>query len=552
MMFCRQEVLDTDVLVVGAGGAGTRAAIEAHERGVTVAIVTEGKLPSGCSSIAMGAIQAACGTGDSVDIHFRDTMVAGAYLNDKKLVEVMVNEALQRVQDLEEYGTRIVKENEKYKLFPFSGSTYPRAIVTNDPYRGGFMRGLVEEVKCRQIEIFENIIITSLLMENCATVGAMGVNLQTGNFLMFGSKSTVLASGGAGQLYPLTTNPQDVTGDGYAMAYRAGAELMDMEFTQSRACIIHPSALKGQPPPGDGLVTIGGRFYNALGERYMKKYDPVNMEKVTRDLMAIRTHKEIKAGKGTSRGGVYNDLSGVPEEQLKQFNRFLSACEVEGIDPRWQPIEWAPGIHHFMGGLRINERCETTVPGLYAAGEVAAGVHGANRLSANALTDTQVFGARAGRFAAERALSISEPKVDEKQIEVERNEICKILERKDGEDALSVRKEIKKIMGKYVSISRNKEELELAIRKIEKIKRSQLPKLCVVDEKPSSLREALKAASFVDVGEMVARAALMRTESRGAHYREDYSQRDDKNWLKNIVIRLQEGRMKLHLIPARP
>jgi len=496
-------------------------------------------------------MQVACGTGDSIDVHFRDTIIGGAYLNNQKLVRVMVNEAPQRVKDLEEYGTEIIRENGKYKLFPFPGCTYPRAVLTSGPYQGGFIEGLVEEVKRLGIEIFEDTMITELLIQNGTAVGAIGIHLPTGNFLIFKSRSTMLTSGGAGQLYPLTTNPADVTGDGYAMAYRSGAKLMDMEFIQSRACIVYPSALGGQPPPGDGLVTIGGRFYNALGERYMKKYDPINMERVTRDLMMIYAHKEIKAGKGTARGGVYNDLSGVPEEELKHFSKFLIACKAENIDPRWQPIEWAPGVHHFMGGLRINEKCETNVSGLYAAGEAAAGIHGANRLAGNALTETQVFGARAGKFAAERALSISSPKINQEQINEEWNKISKIVERKEGENALNVKREIQAIMGNYVGVTRNEAELKIALRKLEEIRKTRLLKLCIVGEKAyQGLREALEVINLVDLAEVVAKAALIRTESRGAHYREDYLQRDDKNWLKNIIIRLQGGKMESQLVPA--
>ncbi|MEM2914860.1 MAG: FAD-binding protein, partial [Candidatus Bathyarchaeia archaeon] len=308
--------------------------------------------------------------------------------------------------------------------------------------------------------------------------------------------------------------------------------------------------LRGTPPPGDGLVSIGGRFYNALGERYMKKYDPINAEIVTRDLVGIRTYMEIKAGRGTPNGGVYNDLSGVPEEELNRFTKFLAACKAENIDPCWQPLEWAPGAHHFMGGVKINEKCETNVQRLYACGEVAGGVHGANRIGANALTDILVFGARAGRFAAESALSTSKPELDLKKVEEERKRIFTVYKREDGIDASDIRKNIQELMSRYVGPSKNESELLEALHRIEEIKMSKLQRLYVTEKTYKKLGEAIEALNIINVSEIIIKAALARKESRGAHYREDYQQRDDKNWLKNIIIHSDGNEMKLHTLPA--
>lgn len=545
------EVLETDVLIVGAGGAGLRAAIEADRKGVKVTVACKGRLPSGCTPYAMGAMQVALDSRDSSDIHFRDTVVGGAFMNNQKLVNVMVGEAFDRVLDLVEFGTKFQREKGKYKLFPLGGCTYPRAVVSSDPYTGGFVKGLVNEVNRRGIDVHEHIMITHLLKEKGAVCGATGLNLQNGDFYAFNAKTTILATGGAGKLYPLTTNPLDVTGDGYALAYRAGAELIDMEFIQSRACIVYPKTLRGRPPPADGLVTLGGRFYNALGQRYMKKYEPARIERVTRDLIAIHAYREIKAGLGTPHGGVYNDLSSVPEEELKRFTSFLEACRAEGIDPSWQPIEWAPGVHHLMGGVKINEKTETTVEGLYACGEVSAGVHGANRVAANALTDIQVFGARAGKFASERAMTKTTQKINEKKIEIERKIIFDVYDRNDGLDFKEIKKEIQTIMNNFVGVIRRGDKLELAIDELEKIKRDKIPFISIkVKKNYEMLGRALETMNLVVVGEMIAEAALLRTESRGAHYREDFPNRDDKNWLKNIVVRLEKGRMMLETRPA--
>lgn len=311
------------------------------------------------------------------------------------------------------------------------------------------------------------------------------------------------------------------------------------------------AALKGTPPPADGLVTVGGRFYNALCERFMKRYDPINIENVTRDLIAIRTYKEIKAGRGTCHGGVYNDLTGVPEVELKHFASFLEACKTEHIDPTWQPIEWALGAHHLMGGIKINEKAETTVQGLHACGEVTAGVHGANRVAANALTDTQVFGARAGNFASERALSKMAPEINEKQISSERKRIFDIYEREDEVDVQKTRRRIQAMMQNYVGVVKTVDGLNKAIYELEKIWKREIAHVFIKGKKTyRKLGEALEVINFVDVGKMIAKASLMRTESRGAHYREDAPQRNDKDWLKNIIIRLEDDKMVLDTRPV--
>lgn len=550
-MVLEHEIIETDVLIIGAGAAGLRAAIEANNIEASVAIVSKGDLPSGCSAIAMGALQASCKENDSPNIHLRDTLMAGEWLNNQKLVRILVEEALERVQDLDSFGTKFLKEGNNYKLFPFPGCAYPRSILTYNPYQGGFIKGLAQEVKRRKINIFKNVAITNLLKKNGEIVGAIGLDFKLGIFVVFYSKSTVVATGGAGGLYSLTTNPSDNTGDGYALAYRAGAELMDMEFIQFRASCVHPEKLRGEPLPADGLVSVGGRFYNALCERYMKKYDPKNLEIVTRDLSAICAYKEIKAGKCTSHGGVYCDFSDVSIEEIERFDKFIGKCKQDGIDLRWQPMEWAPGAHYFMGGIRINEKCETNIPGLYAAGECTGGIHGANRLAANSLTDTQVFGARAGRFAAQKALPKPSPLHDKLWIGKEKKRVLKFLKNKKGINVLHARNAIQTIMDNSVGVVRNAEDLKKAISSLEVIKEKTFPRLSVKESNDySNLVPALEFINLTETAYIVARAALQRRETRGAHYREDYPQKDDKNWLKNIIVVQKFGELKTFETPV--
>ncbi|MEM0240857.1 MAG: FAD-dependent oxidoreductase [Candidatus Nezhaarchaeales archaeon] len=543
------ELIKADVLVVGAGGAGTRAAIEAKRRGVNVVIVAKGGFPSGCTPKAMGGYQAAYLPQDSPETHFKDTVIGGAYINDQKLVKIMAYEALQRLKELEEMGTEFIKDDSgNYRIIHASGTSHPRNFVA---VAGEFMKGLLKEAQRLGVQVYSNVFVIDLLKSGDSIVGAIGLDWRSGDFYVFKAKSTVLASGGLGNMYSLTSNPPDVTGDGYAMAYRAGAELIDMEFIQWMTCVIHPPSLRGFPPPYDGWVAHGARFYNALCERYMKKYDRERLENVTRDVVCIAAYKEIKAGKATPRGGLYMDLSGVPEHIVKAWEKVWKAYQALGIDITWQPIEWAPGVHHCMGGVKINEKCESSVTGLYAAGEAAGGVHGANRIGGNALTDTQVFGARAGAYAAERARIISDVEVNEKQVEACIKMVDEIYERKEGVPASQVKSKIQRIMDEYVGVVKTESDLKKALAELEYIEVNDLPRICLGEERSyQTLMNALEVINMVCVGKIVATAALHRTESRGAHYREDYPERDDAHWLKHVAIKSEAGRMIVKTVPV--
>jgi len=543
------EVIKADVLIIGAGGAGTRAAIEARRRGVDVALIAKGGFPSGSTPKAMGGYQAAYLPQDSPEEHFRDTVIGGLYMNNQRLVKIMANEALQRLKDLEEFGTQFIKDEAgNYRIIHAAGTSRPRNFVA---VAGEFMRGLINEVRQLGVQIFPNMLALELLKKGDAVTGALCFDWKNGSFYVFKAKSTILSTGGLGNMYPLTSNPPDVVGDGYALAYRAGAELIDMEFIQWMTCVVYPPSLRGFPPPYDGWVAHGARFYNALGERFMKKYDRERLENTTRDVVCIAAYREIKAGKATPRGGLFMDLSGVPEQIVKAWEKVWKAYQAVGIDITWQPIEWAPGVHHCMGGVRINERCESSVPGLYAAGEAAGGVHGANRLGGNALTDTQVFGARAGAHAAERAKSIGEVDFDEAQVNKWIKMIDEIYERDGGIRASLLKSKIQKIMDDYVGVVKTGASLEKALSELRRIELEELPKIYLGDEKSyGSLVEAIDVVNMVCTGQIVASAALYRTESRGAHYREDFPQRDDANWLKNVVVKLEANKMLVTAVPV--
>jgi fumarate reductase (CoM/CoB) subunit A len=547
-----ERFLQADVLVIGSGGAGLRAAIEANNFGADVLIVSKGSFPSGCTAIAMGGMLAAFDQEDSADVHFDDTVRAGSHLNNRNLVRLLVDHAVERARDLERYGTDFEKRGENYKLFPYTGSSVPRGVLALDPYRGGYIKGLVKEVRRLGITVVDHVMITDLLKEKGAVIGAAGLEFETDTLLAIGAKAVILAAGGGGNLYHLTTNPAGITGDGYVLAYRAGVRLQDMEFIQGRVCMIFPDAMRGIPPPGDGLVTIGGRFYNTLCERYMGRYHPEKFELVTRAQMAICAQREIQAGRCGPHGGVFGDLSGVSKGELSKFKGFMEACAAENFDPTWQPYEWAPGAHHFMGGVVINERCETGVPGLYAAGEVAVGIHGANRLAGNALTETQVFGALAGRHAAEAARLGSPRAVPQGRVDAIRDRISKVLGADGGIDPLEVRNEITGIMSRYVGVIRDEDGLRKAAKMLERIEEEKIGNLCMRDERSfKTVVELLEVENLLTVGCLVVKAAMLRKETRGAHNREDYPELDEA-WERNIVLQWDKGQTRVEMKPIVP
>lgn len=545
-----REIHHTDVLVIGSGGAGCRAAIEASKQGLDVTIISKGlSFKSGCTTLAEGGYNAAFGyvdEEDSTEAHFKDTLKGGAYLNDTKLVKILVEEAPERLGELESYGAMFDRqESGKLNQRPFGGQTFRRTCFQGDRTGHEMMTALKEEVIRRGIKTIEEVIITKLLTddEDGSILGACGLSLKTSDFLIFQARSTVLATGGAGWMYPVTSNAMQKTGDGYALAYQVGADLLDMEQVQ-----FHPTGMLYPESRRGVLITEavrgeGGRLFNSKGERFMKKYDPRG-ELATRDVVARAIYQEIIEGRGTKRGGVYLDVTHLPREVIEEkLETMLQQFLDIGIDIREEPMEVAPTAHHFMGGARINEHAETTIKNLYAAGEVAGGVHGANRLGGNALADTQVFGRRAGEAAAKNALLKKDEKYEDvimEQATAEQDRIQSLF--KDGEYyPFEIRKELQEVMWKNVAIIRNREGLKTAIARIKELKemlaRVKVPSVDVYNK---DLQDALEAEKLLEVALLTAESALIREESRGAHFREDYPETRDE-WKKSIVLNRDKG-----------
>lgn len=552
------KIIETDVLVIGSGAAGCRAAIEAARYNAKVTLVTKGLFGKcGCSVMSTTSYNAAFGhtdPEDSINMHFEDTVKGGSFLNEQKLAYILAKEAPKRMMDMENMGAIFTRKGNKFYQKHHPGSTYSRVCYLDEISGRHILFTLRGEILRYGIHIVEETMITNLLTDDGEIEGAIGVNLIRGDFIIFKAKAVVLAMGGAGQIYPVTTNPSDITGDGYALAYRAGAELINMEMVQFFPCgLVQPELRKGLLVMEPGEVE-DGRLYNTRKERFIQKYDPDRMEKTTRDKLSRAIYTEILEGRGTKNGGVFMDLTNNSKEEFinkkEEIDRVKS---LTGINLITELLEVSPTVHHFMGGVRINEKCKATVAGLFSAGENAAGVHGANRISGNALAETQVFGARSGKYAAEYALSSEEEIILKRDIiREEKKRIERFLKNEGTISICEFRKRIREIMWKYVAIIRRKEDLEKAINGLNLL-RGKLSEIKICSESKyynQELIECLEAENMLDTATIVVNSALLRDESRGAHYREDYPGRNDKKWLKHTVAKQEKGRMIMTSSPV--
>ncbi|MBO6122237.1 MAG: fumarate reductase subunit A [Methanobrevibacter sp.] len=534
------KTISTDVLIIGSGGAGSRAAIEVDDADLKATIVSKGlSFRSGCTGMAEGGYNAVFKTvdkEDSIDAHIHDTLKGGSYLNDEKLVEILVNESPKRLIDLENYGALFDRqESGEIDQRPFGGQTYRRTCYQGDRTGAELLNALKEEIIKRDIECIEEVMVTSLVTDNDQVIGATGLDLKDSSLIYFQAKSVILASGGAGQLYPVTSNTFQKNGDGFAMAYRAGANLMDMEQIQ-----FHPTGMVAPESKKGVLVTEavraeGGRLINSEGERFMKKYAPEKMELATRDVVARSIYREIQEGRGSPNGGVYLDISHLHDDYIiEKLETMVLQFDNVGIDIKNEPIEVAPTAHHFMGGLKINTDASTNLKNLFGAGEVCGGVHGANRLGGNALADTQVFGKIAGESASKAAKDI-ELKTNDEQVKEEASRIESLIK----EGSIKPRKfkeNIKKLMWDKVSIVREEKTLNEALKELLDMKK-ELENLDVGNNTQynADLVTALEVINMVEICILTVKSAILRRESRGAHYRSDFPKTNDE-WKKSIVI----------------
>ncbi len=511
------DVVDCHVLVIGSGGAGVRAAIEASPYGDTVLVSKTIVGKGGCTTMAEGGYNAVMREADSCGIHIEDTLKGGAYLNDPELVRILAHEAPLRMGDLIKWGAVFdVTDTEEIAQRPFGGQRFPRTCYAGDRTGHEMMTTLVERLEGTKVTLMQEYTVIDLLMDGETVCGAMALD-EKGRFVLLKANSTIVATGGGTRTYDISTNSSSGTGDGYAIGYRAGAELIDMEMIQ-----FHPTGAVFPYDARGRLVTEavrgeGGVLKNSKGERFMQNYDPKRMELSTRDVVARAIATEIQNGRGTPNGGVYLDVTHLPREQietrlpvmLQQFLKF-------GVDIRIQPMEVAPTAHHIMGGLRITPECQTTLPGLFACGETAGGVHGANRLGGNALAETQVFGMRAGQ-AAGRA-GKQETTIDLMQVEHQQDRLDAFLS--GDKNPAEVRVQLQQAMWKGAGIFRTAAELRDTLKTI-----THLSKANIRAASAQNLAECCILQNMCLTASLICRSALIREESRGAHVRMDVQQK---------------------------
>lgn len=536
------KTISTDVLIIGSGGAGSRAAIEVDEAGLKGLIVSKGlTFRSGCTGMAEGGYNAvfkAVDADDSIEAHMEDTLKGGSYLNDKKLVDILVHESPDRLIDLENYGAIFDRqESGKINQRPFGGQQYRRTCFQGDRTGHELMSALKEEIIKRDIETIEEVMVTSLVLdENLRQViGAVGLDLAKSQIIYFKAKAVILASGGAGNLYPITSNTIQKNGDGFMLAWNAGANLIDMEQIQ-----FHPTGMVTPDSKKGVLVTEavraeGGKLLNKDGERFMKKYAPEKMELATRDVVARSIYQEIIEGRGSEHGGVYLDITHLPDDLIdEKLETMVLQFKNVGIDIKNEKIEVAPTAHHFMGGVKIKPDCSTNVANLFAAGEVSGGVHGANRLGGNALADTQVFGKRAGESAA-KAASETDFKENPEMVHEEKTRIESLI--KDGSiNPTEFKNNLKQLMWEKVGIVRDEKNLNEALRQLQEMKKD-LNDLKVENKAQynTELVTALEVINMVEIAILVVKSAILRRESRGAHFRSDFPESNDA-WKRSIVL----------------
>jgi succinate dehydrogenase / fumarate reductase flavoprotein subunit len=570
-----------DVLVIGAGGAGLRAAIEAAHSGASVGLICKSLLGKAHTVMAEGGVAAALANVDDRDnwkVHFADTMRGGQYLNNWRMAELHAKEAPDRVRELEAWGAvfdrtpdgRILQRN-------FGGHKYPRLAHVGDRTGLEMIRTLQDYAIYQPIEVHMECTVVSLLKDANRVSGAVAYDRERGRFKLVAAKAVVLATGGIGRAFSVTSNSWEYTGDGHALAYNAGASLQDMEFVQ-----FHPTGMVWPPSVRGILVTEGvrgegGILVNREGRRFMFDDVPENYrnqtadneeegwrytqgdknarrppELLTRDHVARAIMKEVREGRGSPHGGVFLDISWIKsklsnsEEHIRKklpsmYHQFKQLAD---IDITKEPMEVGPTTHYVMGGIRVDGDTQmSTVPGLFAAGEVGAGLHGANRLGGNSLSDLLVFGKRAGQYAAEFAARQSSPRVDPQQADAITSTALEPFNHDAaGENPYQVEHDLQTMMQRLVGIVRREAEMREALDALVTLReRARNVSVTGNREYNPGWHTALDLRNLLTVAEIVARAALERKESRGGHFRDDFPDKDPAYGKFNIVIRKGQG-----------
>jgi succinate dehydrogenase / fumarate reductase flavoprotein subunit len=570
---------DYDVVVVGAGGAGLRAAVESSASGARTALVCKSLLGKAHTVMAEGGIAAALGNvwkEDNWRVHFRDTMRGGKLLNNWRMAQLHAQEAPDRVLELEEWGALFDRTKDGLILQrDFGGHRYARLAHVGDRTGLEMIRILQQHAVHKGIDVYMECNLQRLLLDGGKIAGAFGYWRESGKFVLFGARAVVLATGGVGKAWKITSNSWEYTGDGMAMALDAGADLIDMEMVQ-----FHPTGMIWPPSVRGLLVTEGvrgdgGTLKNNQGKRFMFDYvpdffraDTADSEReadawyddkknnrrtpdlLPRDEVARAINTEVKAGRGTPHGGVYLDIaSRRPAEYIKKRlpSMYHQFKELADVDITTTPMEIGPTCHYIMGGVRVEpESTAATVPGLFAAGEVAAGMHGSNRLGGNSLSDLLVFGRRAGAGAAAYASRTNARAIDDAQVEAAARSMLAPFETEAGENPYALHAELQETMQGLVGIIRTEAELKEAVGALDRLE-ERLGRVTVEGNRQFNpgWHLALDLRSMLAISKAVTRSALLRTESRGGHTREDFPKSDAEWGKKNVVTRKRGGKLEL-------
>jgi len=543
------KVIDSGVLVVGGAGAGLRAAIGAKEKGVRVTLISKGPVARSGASLLAGADLTLDGKSlhelgfpgelrDTKQKFFKDIVTQGFYLNNQRLVEIYVEDAPKRVKELLDWGIKVSFSEE-------------RAIFTSG---SSILSALLRRAKEIGVETMDDIMLIGLLTKNGKVSGALGLGIKTGDLIVFRSKAVVLATGGWHKAYSPNAGSRELSGDGHAAAYRAGAKLANMEFvTFCCNVLLWPPKWRGIIFPYLLHLLVGGKLVNSKGDDFLSKYDPTIVKVGTsmewnKSFVSIATTLEVLEGRGSPHGGVYYEADDMIWEEFES--------RVTGHYPNWKykgidfselgemlkgrkPVEVGSAAEYFEGGIAVNEKFETSIPGLYAAGECTASLFGSNRVAA-ATTEMLVEGAIAGESAAEYVKKVEMPEIDERQVERLKEKALNPLKREGEVKPADLKNHIQRMAHEKLGPIRNREGVEEFIQFMETVKKNELPKLYTSSKSRRYNKEwieALELENIVQILEISAKSALTRTESRGVHYRSDYPHTDNDNWLKEIIVK---------------
>jgi succinate dehydrogenase/fumarate reductase flavoprotein subunit len=539
--------LSCDVLILGSGGAGLLAALRAVRRNprLRVVLASKGLIgKSGCTRMVQGGYNAVLDPADSLELHLDDTLKGGQYINNQDLAYVLVDGAPRMIHELETTIGCFFDRREDGRIHqkPFAGQSFDRTVHRGDLTGIEIVGRLRDALFATDVQVLEEVRALDLVRSPSGSriAGAVLLDLKRGQFVRVQAAVTILATGGGARMYRVAAPSLEKTGDGMAMAWRAGATMVDMEMYQ-----FHPTGLLAGTSRMTGMVLeeglrgAGGTLRNAAGERFMERYDSQRMERSTRDVVARSAYLEIIAGRGTSQGGVYIDVSHLGAAVVQRmFPGMVARCLDFGYDLRTGPVEVSPTAHFHMGGVKIDPRCHSHLDGLLVAGEDSGGTHGANRLGGNGVAESTVFGAIAGEAACDQAVALGLVPLDPEHVSGIERAALRPLDGGGDDDPFDVRSQLEEVMWQNVGLVRSETSLTDALRVItglrERALRTTVPHFRRLN---LAWTEALDLINLLQVAELVTRSALARRESRGAHYRSDFPETDNDHWLRNLHLR---------------